>query len=607
MKKFSIIVAFGMIVIVALFFRLTGINWDNNQYLNPDERFLVMVVAAMKWPTSFSEYLSTATSPLNPHNIGHQFYVYGTWPLILIKFLGDITGLQQYGNLHLVGRFSSAFTDIITLIFVMLTTYRLSLRHKTLHNNRMYTSLLSGFIYATMVIPIQLSHFFTVDPYVVCMITILLFVLTFPPSLLIGISAGLLFALSLSAKLSAAPLGIIICIYSIYYLTNKSSDNKNIRLLLFGLFFVISFICLFRVFMPYLFANGIFFLNPKVIANIQQLQQFNSPDAWFPPSVQWIHTNSLLYPLKQLLIWGIGVPFSILFILGIITAIKKRIPLNILLLPLSLILITFFYQGIQYAMPLRYFWTLFPPFAIIVGLTLPFFLLKETKHPSQRLKTHIISIKRLVVIGLLFLSYVWSLFFLSIYLHPHTRITASEWIYNSIPPGSTLSHEHWDDPLPLNLTPEQNNGIYNSEEIEMYYPDTLEKWNIISEKLSTVDYLILSSNRVYGSLSSAPEKFPLSAQFYQALFEEKTGFVPVKQFVSRPSLSIPGISLCLNIPSFTYGRVDQTLFSCEKNTISIVDDYAEESFTVYDHPKVIIFQKTSDYSPEKLMKLLSKE
>lgn len=604
MKKFSIILALGTIIVIALFFRLTGINWDNNQYLNPDERFLVMVATAMKWPASLSEYLSTDSSPLNPHNIGQQFYVYGTWPVIFVKLLGDITGLKQYGNLHLIGRFSSAIVDIITLLFVMLTTYRLSLRHKTLHTNKIYMSLFSGFIYAIMVIPIQLSHFFTVDPYLVCMITILLFVLTFPPSLLIGISAGLLFALSLSAKLSAAPLGIIIFVYSIYYLTNKSLDNKYIRLLIFTISFIVSFVCLFRISMPYLFTDNIFSLNPKVIENIHQLQQFNSPNAWFPPGVQWVHTASFIYPLKQLIVWGIGIPLCILFILGIITARRKRVPFSVFLLPLSLMLVTFFYQGFQYAMPLRYFWTMFPPFAIITGLTIPLFLIRENKQKSQH-NNHITSLKRLMVVGLLFFSYLWSFFFLSIYLHPHTRITASEWIYHAIPPGSTLSHEHWDDPLPLNLTPEKSNDIYRSEEIEMYYPDTLEKWQLISEKLSTVDYLILSSNRVYGSLTSTPEKFPMSTHFYQLLFEGKTGFVPVKQFVSRPSVSIPNISLCLNFPSFTYGGIDDVLFSCEPNTISIVDDYAEESFTVYDHPKVIIFQRTSDFNPETLINLLS--
>lgn len=606
MKKPYILFAFSIVFFIALFFRLSGLNWDNNQYLNPDERFLVMVAAAMKWPASFFEYISTATSPLNPHNIGQQFYVYGTWPVIFVKALGDITGLQQYGNLHLIGRFSSAIIDCMTLLFVILTTFRLSIRHKLLNKNRIYASILAGFIYAIMVVPIQLSHFFTVDPYLVCMLTILVFVLTFPPSLLIGILSGLLFALSISAKLSAAPFGIIICIYSIYYLTDKSLNKKYIRLLTFGISFIVSFMCLFRISMPYFFTDNLFSFNPKVIENIQQLQQFNTPDAWFPPGVQWVHTTSLLYPLKQLIIWGIGIPLFLLCIIGIISAIKKRIPLSIFMLPLSVILITFFYQGMQYAMPMRYFWTLFPSFAIIIGLTIPLFLSKPHREHTQD-NTRRISIKRVSIIVLLCLTYAWSLLFLSIYLNTHTRISASEWIYNTIPPGSTLSHEHWDDALPLNLSPEQHNGLYLSEEIEMYYPDTVEKWNMISEKLSTVDYLVLSSNRVYGSLTSAPEKFPLSTQFYQLLFEGKAGFIPIKQFVSRPSFSIPGVSLCLNIPSFVYGHIDQSIFSCEPNTISIIDDYAEESFTVYDHPKVTIFQRTPDYTPEALMTLLSKD
>src|SRR3989304_3281875 len=78
---------FVIILLIAAFFRFYGLNWDQNQHLHPDERFLTMVAGAMKWPT---DYLNTQTSTLNPHNIGYGFYVYGTFSGILVKFFSSL-------------------------------------------------------------------------------------------------------------------------------------------------------------------------------------------------------------------------------------------------------------------------------------------------------------------------------------------------------------------------------------------------------------------------------------------------------------------------------------------------------------------------------------
>ncbi len=40
-------------------------------------------------------------------------------------------------------------------------------------------------------------------------------------------------------------------------------------------------------------------------------------------------------------------------------------------------------------------------------------------------------------------------------------------------------------------------------------------------------------------------------------------------------------------------------------SLRINDQFAEEAFTVYDHPKVLIFRKTADYNPEKVKALFN--
>ena len=90
----------------------------------------------------------------------------------------------------------------------------------------------------------------------------------------------------------------------------------------------------------------------------------------------------------------------------------------------------------------------------------------------------------------------------------------------------------------------------------------------MEKALDTTDYYILSSNRAWGSIPTVPEKYPQMSKFYQDLLSEKLDFKKIKEFTSYPSLHYLGIPITIN------------------------DDNAEEAFTVYDHPKVMIFQKT---------------
>jgi hypothetical protein len=53
----------------------------------------------------------------------------------------------------------------------------------------------------------------------------------------------------------------------------------------------------------------------------------------------------------------------------------------------------------------------------------------------------------LIVTGTL----IWVAAFESIYSRPHTRVAASQWIYEHVPAGSTITAEYWDDQLPLPL------------------------------------------------------------------------------------------------------------------------------------------------------------
>ena len=95
-----------------------------------------------------------------------------------------------------------------------------------------------------------------------------------------------------------------------------------------------------------------------------------------------------------------------------------------------------------------------------------------------------------------------------------------------------------------------------------------DKWTTINQQLKTIDCLLMSSNRVWGSTMKAPELYPRTTQYYKDLFEGKLDFQKAAEFTSYPCFPPVGK------PWFCFD-----------------DSGADENFTVFDHPKVLIYKK----------------
>ena len=143
-----------LIVLLGAAFRFTGVNWDMGQHFHPDERFIWMVELSLGIPKNLAEYFNTAVSPLNPYNRGSSF-VYGTLPLFLTKFIGQI--LKVGGDsIHLLGRVLAGLFDLVTVLLMFLIG-------RKLYSTRI--GLLASFLTACLVISIQQAHFFTMDSF----------------------------------------------------------------------------------------------------------------------------------------------------------------------------------------------------------------------------------------------------------------------------------------------------------------------------------------------------------------------------------------------------------------------------------------------------------
>lgn len=538
---------FLFIILLAFAFRLYGFNWDSDQHLHPDERFLTMVASDIDLPGKISDYFDPQTSTLSPYNHHYSFFVYGTLPLNLVKIVGQLIGKTDYDNLHFVGRFLSTLFDI-GIIFLL---YKISQKIKPRQTS---LALLSAFLYAIMVLPIQLSHFFAVDTFLSFFLLLsFYFLISSPLNFFSVLALSFSFAASLACKVSAlyfAP--IIALVFSVSLFKNKKQFSKHLLILsLFPLFTPVFY----RLLQPHLFVSANWFnwwLHPQFVQNIKELQSFSNPDSWFPPAVQWQGTVPILFPLKNIFLWGLGLPLSLSLILSFFKNLKFLRRHFILLLAYLWILILLVYQGSQVTKTMRYFLPIYPYLALLIS----FYLSSQKYFKNIFIKIFIIT---------LFLIYPLS--FMAIYSRPITRLTASLWIYQNIPPGSVLATEHWDDYLPLYL-PGFDPASYGNQTLELYNPDTAQKWQKINQQLALSDYIILSSNRLYGSIPKSPDHYPQSTKYYQDLFDGSLGFSKVAEFSSYPCFPPFGRSwFCFN------------------------DDSSEEAFTVYDHPKVLIFQK----------------
>ena len=459
--QFSLLV---LILFIGAYFRFTGINWDENYHLHPDERFLTMVESSISPVKNISEYFNTQTSSLNPHNSGYSFFVYGTLPIFIVRYIAGWLGQADYGHIFLVGRYLSGFFDLLSIVLVFLITQKL-------YKNR-WMSLLAAGLAAVTVLSIQLSHYFTVDSFtnfftvlaiyfVVCIskeipkkkrksvissFGVISFLRNFNDLgyfLLFGVVLGMAVASKINTLVVAALLPIAVLINNPSKLLHRNNKQwpKILRNIIAATF--ISFL-VFRIFQPYAFSGPGFFnisLNPKWIDNLKELNFLSSGDSNFPPSLQWAR-RPIWFGLENLVLWGTGLPFGIMAILGFLWMGKRIINGEWKTHTLLWVWTGFYFiwQTLRWNPTMRYFLTIYPTLAIITSWGM---IQIWEKGKTAILNGRVVVNWKIIsgfLIGLtLTLSFLWAFAFSRIYTCPVTRVSASDWIYQNVKSAINLT------------------------------------------------------------------------------------------------------------------------------------------------------------------------
>ncbi len=553
------------ILLLGLTLRLYGVWWDSGYHLHPDERMLIMVADRIHF---FNQ--------LDP-----DFFNYGSLPIYILKAVAQLidaifgTLTANYDGLLFVGRILSVAADLTTCFLV----FNIG---KMLFRKSSY-GLWASFLYTIAFFPIQNSHFFVVDVFLTLFVTCTLFFLLryrHLPNILNLICIAFFCGAALATKASAIiilPLAIGFTILP-SFLDLCAKHHKSIFPLSFFILknivlFLIFTIIFFIIFMPFAYLR-----MDRFVADVMAQIRMNSNPYVFPYTLQYVDTTAYIYYLKNIFYWGLGPVISTGVIAGFIFLLKnlyhhlkeknhmnwhriRCIFVSPELIVFTLGMVYFLVIGRSAVKFMRYMLPLYPLFILVA--TYGFIrIAKSLSHLRPK------------ITSLFFIIVNASAFFLTstmvqIYSTPNTRIQATEWIKAHISPGATLAVEHWDDRVPI-----YDGGLYQYVEMTLYeLPDNTYKWQLLNDKLQSADYIILASNRLYVPLqrlnncSKYDVCYPLTATYYQELFAGRRGFTKVAEFTSYPRMRIG------------------------TRMLQLVDDEADESFTVYDHPKIMIFKK----------------
>ncbi|MGD8737372.1 MAG: DUF2298 domain-containing protein, partial [Anaerolineae bacterium] len=748
----GLLVALLAILLLGGAFRFYNVNWDEGTYhIHPDERHTTMVITAIDWPSSLIEYFDTSHSPLNPRN-WDMVYFYGSVPLFLTKAVATALDQTDYNQIHLVGRVLSGIFDLGTVLLLFFLARRLF---------DWRVGLVASFLLALTALNIQGSHYFAVDTFLTFFVTLTMwFILDVAEGRgwLSFVGLGISMGLTLACKVSVFLLVLIVLMAVWFRVRRQTSQKKRsgrtlpkavLGLVLAGILSVL----VFRVAQPYAWAGpnydgqvevpepydklvdvfesapefirAIALPNPQWLADIASAGAQQTGEADLPWGRQWTERTPWLYPLENMVLWGMGVPLGVAAWLGVLLVIVQLVRAwrrgysqsldgegtrtgslvapkwDLILLSLAWILLIFFWQGMQFVKSIRYFLPIYPFLAVFAG-----FLVVSAWDWARRrnwgAKVAAGSLAAFVLIGTL----AWAFAFTRIYSEPVTRVQATRWMYENIESAATLKYqtadgqagqlqlplpsthlygqdgqwqytnftpeedlvatevvmnnlagagepsegtfevrivlpqddqtplteaeleavfggeggqrhvldipdvaldagqtylfmsraqrgapliskgaaianEHFDDPLPFSMDGRIafGAGPYRGLDLTLYDEDTPEKLEKLLDVLSEADYISMSSGRLWQSIPRLPMRYPVTTRYYELLFGEELGFEKVAEFHSYPRL---------------FG-------------IEFDDTWAEEQFTVYDHPKVLIYRKTDEFDRDRVEALLSEE
>ncbi len=609
------IIVLGILLLVGGYFRFTGLNWDDGNLLHPDELHITDVIANRIHAPDLGQLLNPDRSTLNPRSVDPAVYAqpnpppnprprqfaYGSLPLFVTDLVAWIWGgitqenWNDFWRVFRVGRALTAFADLVTILLAF------GLARRAWGTT---VGLLTAAFVTVATMHIQLAHFFVMDTWTATFVTATLWAAlvathrgTRNAFLLAGFLAGCAVATKATVVIIGLPLAVAAWFAALQGAGSQRPQAVWPRFLRSLLWTAVAAGIAFLIFEPYAI------LNPTVyIRDIAEQSGIISGKIDVPYTRQYIGTLPLIYQAKNLLGWEYGPLLGIVALAGfaliIWRAIRQRSAVEVVLL--SWVVPYLLLLALNEAKFLRYLLAISPvlcAFAAKLLVDLGAFAHRMATQLRPRARWTTIAATALASIVLIS-SFLTALAFSAIYSRPHTQLAASAWIYANIPAEAALSAEYWDRGIPLPLDANRNGGAYGYKTViydfysdtpacdrqngkippaQYCQPNNQATFEYFAGKLAETDYLIEATNRIYGSIPHTPWRSPVQQQFFALLFSGRLGYSLVYDGTSFPSLG----------------------------PFQFDDGFMDESFTVYDHPRVLIFKKERQLSRDELHALFA--
>ena len=529
-------------------------------------------------------YFDARCSNLNPHNSGAGFFAYGTLPL-LMAHLGvqaqnvlypSFPDLLSYQGTSIVWRF-------LSIIFIFFTGARL-------HNR--WTGLLAALLYAAAPLAIQKAHFGTVNA-----ITAFFVAMAFWAA--VGVQErgrlfyygvfGIAFGCALSGRINLFPLvGVLwlgMIVHTLPVLDRKLASTERLRLLsgaVGGMILAMLVAGLtFRLANPYAFTGPGFFgitPNSRFFEDLSSATFGVSGKSDAPPNYQWVGRMEYVYPLKDIVLWGMGIAPALMAFFGWGWAgwqvVARRVGSTKNLFLFAWVLVYFGYMGKQWVMTMRYYLPLYAALALLGG-----WAIVELYRESQRRQVHVTrvllgllggglsliplyylvngllltltasvaGVSGVLLIGGAFLldsqrralllgsfvglfALVWAGMFTNIYRHELTRVAASRWIFENIPGDFAMTIEGAPQGTPLvNIGLGNASGDSANTGDEVYRNAT----RLFAAQPQLVNFVAPATGRITEVI--APHIGDLDGNF-----DEKTLYVSLAQADERGDMQLLG-------------------------------------------------------------------
>jgi YYY domain-containing protein len=591
-RRYGVALGLFALLSLSLGLRLWGINWDQGGLFHPDERAFLFQVQQIHFPdlsqySTLRDKIDAFRSPDSPLNPGS--FNWGSLPHYMLKSIQyaaqlfmdrDLTGW----DLRFPGRALSAIGDTFTVALVFLIGWR-------------WFSLRTGFLAAGMiamsVIDIQLSHFWAVDTLMTTFITAtVLFAIRvahhgrYSDAALTGLMAGLAFA----TKFSVSPLAVAVIAGFAIYASSQPGESLETRgwssnaaakrqWHAFKGLMIASAVALAAVIVtqPYMFSDFSTFLG-NISDQGQMVRRIND----WPFTRQYVDTGKYWYQIFQLGFWGVGPVMGLTIWIGLGAGVvfawfsRRKTDLVIMAWVIPYLLITgwFDVKFMRYMLPLV-------PFLVIYGARLMWWI-GDTLVAIWPQRRYLVAVPAALM---LIFTAQYALSFMAIYSGTHPAQAASTWLEANAAPGSKVVQEHWEEG-----TPHVAGLGYVHEQLPLYDPDSLAKFTKISDLLVESDYLVLYSNRLWGTLPRLPDRYPYSTTYYEKLFGGELGYELA--FADTRLVQALGVTFredqFARVPFAPPNGFEQP----SGKLLTISPGWADESFSVYDHPQVLIFKNT---------------